>query len=47
MAALFNWEEMRPHAKSGAIWHFPLVTPNKMGKLHSGGAQTSDDTCIV
>ena len=42
MAALLNWEVMRPHAKpDNPIWHFPLVTPNKLGKLHFGGAQTS------
>ncbi len=44
MAALLNWEVMRPHTKrehSGATWHFPLVTPNEMGKLHFGAAKSA------
>ncbi len=39
MVALRNCEVMRPHtnSESGAIfWHFPLVTPTKMGKLQFG-----------
>ena len=50
MVALRNCEVMRPHtnSESGAIfWHFPLVTPTKMGKLQFGGPQTSGDMCNV
>ena len=48
MAALLNWEVMRPHAKpENPVQLVPLVTPNKISKLHFGGAQTSGDMCKV
>ena len=47
MAALLNWKVMGTHTKSEDRVHSPFVTPNKMGKLRSGGAQFSGDTCKV
>ena len=48
MAALLSREDEKVPMKKSETWckyHSPLLTPIKMGKLRSGGAQTSDDMC--